>query len=131
MGENYKNVTFFLLIASMYYSSHTLRLQQKVNIREFIRKQVTPEPRGCCCHFALYVKLLYKLMAIVYTIHLKENVQSQQLLYLLLQYQAPPLHAYSSHLYITHFIYSPKLFYRNWICFNIGPYIKCLNAYLY
>lgn len=34
-GQNYKNVTFFLLIASMYYSDQILRQWQKVNIRVY------------------------------------------------------------------------------------------------
>lgn len=50
-GQNYKNVTFFLLIASMYYSGQILRLWQKVNIREFIGKQITPEPCGCFFYY--------------------------------------------------------------------------------
>lgn len=52
-GLSYKNVTFFLLIACMYYSGQILKQWQRVNIREFIRKQVTPEPCGSCCLFCM------------------------------------------------------------------------------
>lgn len=110
-GQNYKNVTFFLLIASMYYSDQILRQWQKVNIRVYQETGHTSATRMLLLLFFHYPDPFNCFRKCKVFCFLRSKKKKTK--------QTPEIcKSEGTHFYVIYFVHSP-------VHFSIGPVSKC------